>query len=104
MVNTIQLKFANGETAITGINPDCTTKEVKEFYTDSNFLRLEENQVVEITFYKGFNVNDININQFIEGCMLLPIHIQYNTYHHVQIYYFYHLYYNHIFLLIPRYR
>ena len=54
MVNTIQLKFANGETAITGINPDCTTKEVKEFYTDSNFLRLEENQVVEITFYKGF--------------------------------------------------
>ena len=54
MVKTIQLKFANGETATTGINPDCTTKEVKEFYTDSNFLRLEENQVVEITFYKGF--------------------------------------------------
>ena len=54
MVNTIQLKFANGETATTGINPDCTTKEVKEFYTDSNFLRLDENQVVEITFYKGF--------------------------------------------------
>ena len=54
MVNTIQLKFANGETATTGINSDCTTKEVKEFYTDSNFLRLEENQVVEITFYKGF--------------------------------------------------
>ena len=54
MVNTIQLKFANGETTVTGINPDCTTKEVKEFYTDSNFLRLEENQVVEITFYKGF--------------------------------------------------
>lgn len=25
------------------------------------------------TFYKGFNVNDYNINQFIEGCMLLPI-------------------------------
>lgn len=25
------------------------------------------------TFYKGFNVNDTNINQFIEGCMLLPI-------------------------------
>ena len=54
MVNTIQLKFVNGETTVTGINPDCTTKEVKEFYTDSNFLRLEENQVVEITFYKGF--------------------------------------------------
>lgn len=54
MVNTIQLKFINGETTITGINPDCTTKEVKEFYTDSNFLRSEENQVVEITFYKGF--------------------------------------------------
>ena len=54
MVNTIELKFANGEKVTTGINPDCTTKEVKEFYSDSNFLRLQDNQVVEIKFFKGF--------------------------------------------------
>lgn len=25
------------------------------------------------TFYKGFSVNDNNITQFIDGCMLLPM-------------------------------
>ena len=54
MTNTIQLKFKNGSTATTGINPDCTTKEVKEYYSDQNFLKLEDEQVTEITFYKGF--------------------------------------------------
>lgn len=54
MTNTIQVKLLNGEVLTTGINPDCTTKEVKEFYSDSNFLRLQEDQVVEIKFFKGF--------------------------------------------------
>lgn len=54
MTNTIELKLSNGETVITGINPDSTTKEVKNYYSETNFLRLQENQVVEIKFFKGF--------------------------------------------------
>ena len=54
MTNTVELKRKDGSKNTTGINPDCTMKEVMEFYSDNNFLSNEENQVVEITFFKGF--------------------------------------------------
>ena len=58
MTNTIKITRKDGDTTTTGINPDCTTKEVKDYYSNQNFLcscqDSSYNQVVQIEFFKGF--------------------------------------------------
>lgn len=58
MKNTIKITRKDGDYTVTGVNPECTTKEVKDYYSNQNFLcscqDQNYNQVVQIEFFKGF--------------------------------------------------